>query len=160
MPSETTIGSYFQNDHKRLDLLFDQFQALKACDYIEAKRYFKDFMLGLERHILWEEKVLFPFFESKTGSKDSGPTAVMRFEHKQIREKLGQLHIKVHEENPDSDEEEASLLYLLTQHNQKEESILYPSLDQLASAEERKKIFADIEQVSKESSGSCCDVGL
>ena len=159
--SVNAVSSYFQEDHEKLDGLFDQFQALRACDYAEAKRYFKDFKFGLERHIAWEEQILFPLFEAKTRSKESGPTAVMRFEHKQIKEKLERLHAKVREESPDSDEEESELLYLLAQHNKKEENILYPMIDQITSEEERKHIFHEMEQLSmKGSSGSCCDIGL
>ena len=35
--SVQTATSYFHQDHERLDGLLDQFQALKACDYAEAK---------------------------------------------------------------------------------------------------------------------------
>ena len=142
--SENTISSYFQEDHRRLDGLFNQFQTLKACDYEEAKRYLKEFVTGLERHIGWEEKLLFPILEAKVGF--AGPVATMRFEHEEIKKKLQELHTKVHEENPESETAEADLLYLLAQHNHKEEVVLYPLLDRLTSKVERERIFHQITQ--------------
>ena len=157
--AEKTITSYFQEDHDRLDKLFDQFQALKACDYPEAKRNFKEFKFGLQRHIVWEEDILFPFFETKTGSpKDAGPTAVMRFEHRLIKEALELLHRKVQKEDSDSDEEETKLLSSLSEHNRKEETILYPMIDRFASEEERKQIFKQMENIPEEQYRSCCNI--
>lgn len=149
-----TITSYFQKDHDRLDGLFDQFQALKACDYAEAKRYFKEFKFGLQRHIVWEEEILFPLFEEKTGSSEGGPTAMMRLEHRQIKEALEGIHKKVQQENPDSDDEESALLMALAGHNQKEEHILYPMVDRFLSDGDRKEIFLKMENLPEERYGS------
>ncbi|HTY99196.1 MAG TPA: hemerythrin domain-containing protein, partial [Rhodocyclaceae bacterium] len=44
----------------------------------------------IEAHFATEEQVLFPAFEAATGMT-SGPTQMMRFEHAQMRELLGDL---------------------------------------------------------------------
>jgi len=73
----------------------------------------------------WEEEILFPLFEKKTGMQ-FGPTYVMRNEHKEIAAHLESIHKKVQKADPSSDREEQKLLEVLGAHNQKEEAILYP----------------------------------
>ena len=67
-----------QSDHKRLDDLFEMFQERKDTDQGEARRNFCPFRRGLFTHITWEEEILFPIFEERTGMKDNGRTLVMR----------------------------------------------------------------------------------
>src|ERR1039457_4288254 len=94
---------FYAHDHDELDSFIRQFQSLTRDDFAQAKSFFRKFKFGLQRHILWEEEILFPVFESKTGMKDSGPTAVMRQEHVLIKESLEVLHLKVQTTDPDSD---------------------------------------------------------
>lgn len=154
--TEQTITSYFEEDHNKLDQMFDQFQTLKACNYIEAKQYFKDFKSGLQRHIIWEEEILFPIFEAKMSMGTAGPTAIMRTDHRIIKNILEKIHEKVLLGNPESDDEEAELLNFLAQHNLKEEQVLYPLIDQFISKEERDQIFRQMENLPQERYRSCC----
>ena len=149
------VLSFYEHDHDELDGFLKQFQSLKRGDFAQAKPFFRSFKFGLQRHILWEEEILFPIFESKTGMKDSGPTAVMRHEHVLIKEALEALHLKVRESNPDSDAEERALIDLLGNHNYKEENILYPAIDELTTAEEKKILFQRMEEVPKERYAAC-----
>jgi len=82
----TRCLDFYGHDHEELDDYLKQFQSLKRDYYAQAKPFFRKFKFGLQRHILWEEEIIFPIFESKTGMKDSGPTAVMRQEHVLIKE--------------------------------------------------------------------------
>ncbi len=124
-----SISEYFAQDHDRLDVLFAEFQSLKRKDPAAAKEKFKGFLKGLTRHIVWEEDVLFPIFEKRTGMRDSGPTAVMRLDHREIKKHLDAIHDKVRVADPDSDASEKALLTVLHHHNLKEESVLYPAID-------------------------------
>lgn len=151
-----SITSHFETDHDRLDGLFKTFQNLKRTDFPKAKEAFVDFKFGLQRHIVWEEEILFPAFEEKTGMSDAGPTAVMRMEHRQIGAVLEAIHQKIKYQNPDSDEDEAALLSVLSQHNMKEENILYPAIDHLLSAEEVKEVFRKMEAIPPERYAACC----
>ena len=74
-----------EKDHDRLDDLFNKYKDLKNSDPNKAEEMFSEFKSGLEKHILWEEDILFPLFEKKTGMYEGGPTAVMRLEHKNIK---------------------------------------------------------------------------
>jgi iron-sulfur cluster repair protein YtfE (RIC family) len=156
MSEQKTICEFYEQDHDRLDELFKTFQKLKRSDFAKAKEAFKAFKFGLQRHIVWEEGVLFPLWEEKTGMSEGGPTFVMRAEHRQIGQQLEAIHGKVAEQNPDSDQEEQALLDLLGTHNLKEERVLYPAIDQLTSAEERETVFRNMNDIPEERYKLCC----
>ena len=142
------ITHYFEADHDRLDTLFRHFQAHKRTDFPRAKSYFRNFLRGLKRHIVWEEEILFPIFEAKSGMPQGmGPTQVMRMEHRQIGDALEKIHDKVREQNPDSDPEENALLDVLGRHNMKEENVLYPGIDDLISEQDAADVFRAMEEI-------------
>jgi iron-sulfur cluster repair protein YtfE (RIC family) len=150
------VQAPFAEDHDRLDGLLETYRRLKRMDFPRAKATFKEFKTGLQRHIVWEEQILFPRFEEKTGMRGFGPTAVMRSEHRQIGAALEALHDKVRHQHPDSDLEETRLLDLLAAHNQKEEHVLYPGLDRLLSAEEQATVRKEMAEVPEEAYRTCC----
>lgn len=139
--TETTISTYYADDHDRLDGLFGQFQSTKGNDPTRALEMFEEFSAGLERHIVWEEDILFPLFEAHTGMCDAGPTAVMRHEHRLIRQFLDVIGRRLRQGDTATDTDEAGLLTILGEHNFKEEHVLYPAIDQLLSARERDDVF-------------------
>jgi iron-sulfur cluster repair protein YtfE (RIC family) len=153
---EETITMFYEEDHDRLDELFKTFQRLKRSDFAKAKEAFKEFKVGLQRHIVWEEDLLFPLWEEKTGMSDGGPTFVMRQEHRQIGQLLESIHARVAAQNPDSDQEEQLLLNVLGSHNMKEERVLYPSIDNVTSATERETVFRNMKTIPEDRYNSCC----
>jgi regulator of cell morphogenesis and NO signaling len=156
MSEQKTITEFYEKDHYQLDELFKTFQKLKRSDFLKAKEAFEEFKFGLQRHIVWEEDLLFPIWEQKTGMSDSGPTPIMRNEHRQIGQQLEAIHQKVADQNPDSDQEEQALLDILGSHNRKEERALYPAIDQVAGAEEREIIFRNMKNIPEERYKLCC----
>jgi iron-sulfur cluster repair protein YtfE (RIC family) len=140
-----TISGFFQHDHERLDALLQSFQTLKPQNVSKAKEVFTQFKSGLERHIQWEENLLFPLWEEKTGMSDGGPTFVMRHEHRRIEEQLQAIDRNVAAEHADDAQSEQALLALLTAHNLKEERVLYPAIDQVTTAEECRNILRKIQ---------------
>jgi regulator of cell morphogenesis and NO signaling len=88
--------------------------------------------------------------------RDRGPTVVMRAEHREIGRCLEALHDKVRHHDVDSEREEEELLQALGAHNQKEENVLYPAIDRLASAEEKAAAFLKIEELPEEAYRTCC----
>ena len=103
--------------------------------------------------------MLFPLWEQKTGMAEGGPTQVMRMEHRQIGRCLEAIHKNVQEDDPESDQDEQTLLALLAAHNQKEERILYPSIDSVLSDPERASVFDDMQKIPEERYQVCCDAG-
>lgn len=158
MSEPETISAFFERDHDRLDALFQSFQALKRREFHKATEAFKEFKFGLQRHIVWEEDLLFPLWEEKTGMSEGGPTFVMRNEHRQIGEQLEAIHQKVADQNPDSDPEEQALLNILASHNMKEERVLYPSIDQVTTPEECQEVFQKMKEIPEDRYRVCCGV--
>jgi len=156
MTVHRTITDVFEEDHDRLDTLFHSFRESKRQNFPKAHDAFQTFCRGLQRHILWEEELLFPLWEEKTGMVDAGPTVVMRAEHRRIGEQLEAIRRKLAERNSQTDQEEAALLELLGAHNLKEERVLYPSIDQLATPDECRDIFYKMKQIPEEWTGACC----
>ncbi len=122
-----TITEFMSGDHKRCDQLFADAEAAVDCgDWDSARQTVTDFLNAMEEHFLMEEETLFPQFESASGN-ETGPTQVMRHEHRQMRQLLAQMQQGL--ERKASDHffgTSETLLILMQQHNLKEEQILYP----------------------------------
>ena len=138
---ERTISTMFDEDHDRLDELFKSFHLLKRTDLAKAQKAFVDFKTGLQRHMVWEEDILFPLWEKKTGMSEGGPTFVMRQEHREIGECLDAIDRKMQAQNPESDQEEQTFVDMLDRHNMTEEEVLYSAIDKATSLDERETVF-------------------
>lgn len=145
---KTTILEFMSEDHDRLDNLFEEFNKLRKSDISRAKPLFVNFRVGLQAHIAWEEDILFPIFERETGMHDTGPTAVMRMEHRHIKNFLEEISGKVLAD--ELDELEIKLLEVLGSHNLKEENILYPAIDDLTNEQEKKQAIERMTELPSE----------
>ena len=161
----TDVAEFMSQDHDRLDAIFANFH--KESDGGRAQELFSQFESGLRAHIAWEEEILFPPFEERTGLRDSGPTAVMRSEHQRIKQLLQSirevvdrggrlLYLRVPETGRvqtirrgiDRGRVDASaneLLAVLVPHNHKEEQVLYLWLDRTFSEGERSALLDRIQ---------------
>lgn len=144
-----SIAEFMSRDHDRLDSVFSEFQ--RDPEGEKAQELFTQFESGLRAHIDWEEEILFPPFEEKTGMRDSGPTAVMRMEHRQIKQLLETIRGRIG--NSGVAEPAKGLVEVLTAHNQKEESILYPWLDQSLQETERDALLGRIKETAPGAGG-------
>lgn len=140
-----SIHQHYSEDHDRLDDLFRQFQQARTSDGARARALFDEFKAGLERHIVWEEEILFPAFEQKTGITE-GPTQVMRIEHREIKGFLGTIAAKLAAGDFATASEEAGLLAVLGPHNEKEEGILYPMIDRVTDARDLDTIYTEMDK--------------
>ncbi len=142
--TDRAVFEYLAWDHDRLEEIYRGFQAhCRSGAWSEAAREFGEFRTGLERHIRMEEKVLFPAFERATNQPgDRGPTGVMLMEHEQIKRALLMIHevVVMPAPKPTLDRVikwETELLTVLSAHNEKEEGILYPWMDELSDTRKR-----------------------
>ena len=135
-------------DHDRLDDLATRAFAARAAGRPEnAGLIWHAFGAGLRRHIRFEEDVLFPLFEGKTGAPaDAGPTAVMRDEHRAIERLLEAIGAAIGQPDPGADALRAELVSLLRGHNEKEELVLYPGTDRLLEPEESDALVARLQE--------------
>lgn len=125
------ISDYMNRDHKHCDDAFVRAEDMAAAgNWTGLERDGGTFLREMERHIGLEEKLLFPAFEEKTGMT-SGPTETMRMEHEQMRGMFAQMRAAIDAKDAEQYLGNAeTLLILLQQHNMKEESMMYPMLDQ------------------------------
>lgn len=139
-----SITEYLAADHRRCDDHFARAEAQAAdSNWTQVAIHLAEFERVLEHHFAMEEEVLFPAFEQASGSTQ-GPTAVMRMEHRQIRDLLGALN----EALASGDREDFlgcadTLNTLIQQHNMKEEGILYQMSDRLL-AQRRVEVLRDM----------------
>lgn len=137
-----SVTRYLSWDHDRLDgLLGEATTRVENGQLAQALSLFRAFDAGLRRHIRIEEDVLFPLFEARTGTRTGGPTVVMRAEHRAIESELDRMRLAL--ELGDASEYASGLATLhgvLGAHNLKEESVLYPTTDDLLEASERLEL--------------------
>ncbi len=132
--SDQDLETFFRADHRAADRAWAEVEAaVESGDGERVQAAAGEYLRRMERHFRMEEEVLFPAFEERTGMS-GGPTAVMRMEHDQMRGLLTGI-----EEAPAAGRFDEildlgdSLLLLVQQHNQKEETVLYPmAREQLA----------------------------
>lgn len=134
------IMSFMSQDHDRLDAILTKVRSER--DSTQAEDLFAQFNAGLRAHIDWEEKILFPPFEARMGMVDSGPTAVMRGEHRQIETHLDEIRATLATDGVERAID--GLVGVLAPHNQKEEGILYPWLDRSLREEEVSELLDQI----------------
>ena len=78
----------------------------------------------------------------------SGPTAIMRMEHDQMRGMFVQMRAAIEAKDGEQYLGAAeTLLILLQQHNMKEESMMYPMLDQSLS-DDANSLLAQLESIA------------
>ena len=140
---DRTITEYLQSDHRRLDAIFDRFQdAVREQRWEDASRDFREFSMGLRRHIKVEEEILFPAFEEKTGMTESGPTFVMKMEHTEIKDLLDRITASTDAKDGGKAADYAREIFnVLSDHNMKEEHILYPESDAFLTEAERAQVI-------------------
>lgn len=136
--TDRELADFFTNDHREIDTLWARVEEAAGAgkgDAAAASAVFDPFDRQMRRHLAWEEEVLFPAFEARTGMM-GGPTEVMRMEHTQMRGVLDQMRRALGagdvQELLDQGD---TLLMLIQQHNQKEEGILYPMSEQVLGGE-------------------------
>lgn len=127
-----SIGSYLTQDHARCDGLFALARdAVRAARWRDARRDMGAFQYALERHLLIEERIVFPAFELALGHAVS-PTAGMRAEHLRIRAVAQRLSDAVLANDGQGFVTHAeALLLAVHQHSEKEEGVLYPMIERV-----------------------------
>jgi regulator of cell morphogenesis and NO signaling len=156
-PTHFSIADYFERDHDRLDQLYREYLQLKHIHFANAREKFISFKHGLERHITWEEEILFPLFQRKTGIVE-GPVEVMEDEHRQILNILEHLNLKLQNNDRSSNRFEHDLMILLSHHNVKEENVLYPVLDHLLTQDEKLSLIQQMRNFAETGCEACCSV--
>ncbi|WP_227657677.1 hemerythrin domain-containing protein [Candidatus Magnetaquicoccus inordinatus] len=122
-----TIPAFFTRDHHHCDALYAETEnAANAGDTVRMAELCQQFLAAMTHHFRMEENGLFPAFENRTGMRQ-GPTMVMRSEHEQMRGLMRQMLQAAETADPDLMlKAGGTLLFVMQQHNVKEEQMLYP----------------------------------
>ncbi len=125
------LHNFMAGDHRHCDAMLGAAdQAVAAQSWAPAKAAFAQFQHAVLQHFEAEETVLFPAFEDQTGMR-MGPTQVMRDEHVQMRGLMDAAAGALQAQDADDYAGHAeTLLFMMQQHNMKEENVLYPMCDQ------------------------------
>ncbi|WP_181373212.1 hemerythrin domain-containing protein [Massilia glaciei] len=138
-----TLSSYMADDHHHCDALM---RRASGCvlhgQWSQARDAAAAFQNALERHLLIEERILFPAFEQAIGRAPS-PTGVMRAEHLRIRAVAQRMVDSVHALDRDAFDTHAEVLLLvLHQHGEKEEGLVYPMIERVLAPRGRAQVLA------------------
>ncbi|GIX42897.1 MAG: hypothetical protein KatS3mg129_2630 [Leptospiraceae bacterium] len=148
-----SLKEYLTKDHKECDEFFAKVEnALHSEKIEEAKNAFLEFYQRTKRHFVIEEDILFPEFEAITVNT-MGPTQVMRMEHQDMNYQLDVLKSLLEKEKISKEEiNEAkntleNILFILQQHNMKEEQILYNMMENVFSDSLKKELLEKIKTI-------------
>jgi hemerythrin superfamily protein len=120
---EQDIYEFMSRDHSRLDYIFQEFR--KSKKVAEAEQLFLEFSAGIERHMSWEEDILFPLVKKKMGG-DSPMIDELIVQHNRIKDDLRGLADSL---KPRDTALEDDLEQLLAAHDKMEEEDMYPWID-------------------------------
>ncbi|MFZ0791688.1 MAG: hemerythrin domain-containing protein [Chromatiaceae bacterium] len=125
-----SIAETLAADHRRCDRLLAQVEIRAGrSDWEGAASDASALEQAMDQHLRFEEESLFPPLE-QARPMAKGPTGVMRMEHAQIRQLLGDLIAATEARDRDDCLGLLETLHLvIQQHNAKEEAILYPMAD-------------------------------
>jgi len=134
-------------DHDRLDRLErTAFDAWGAGDSASADAAFALFAHGLRRHIGFEEALLFPEYERRNGTaSDSGATAALRTEHRQILALVAAIERTIRTDAVPVHVLRSYLRDVLRDHNRKEEETLYPVTDSVLTGSQRDDLMRRVQ---------------
>ena len=122
-PSQLLSG-----DHRELDRKFEEFQATPATNMDERRERFDGFATELHRHIVVEERLLFPAF----GEGDSSRRLLVELmldEHRRIEDVLQRIRDRLDAGPRSTEDLESELVNVLWAHNTREEESVYPWFD-------------------------------
>lgn len=141
-PQRNTLTDFLSRDHHRCDTLYAAMENAANEENIEAMaRLCRRFLVSMQHHFRMEEEAFFPTFEEATGMRQ-GPTMVMRSEHVQMRNLMDQMAQAAEAGGAERLLSAAgTLMFVMQQHNVKEEQMLYPMAD--------THLHADVESLLK-----------
>lgn len=138
--------------HHALDEMFLLHQeALVDMDLSLAASRLREFETSLLAHMKSEEKLLLPVY-ARAGRIAGGSREMFTGEHKKLLEFISRFYRRL-EEMTDSPadmkrrviellDDEARFKLLMEHHDSREQSILYPTLDNITTAEEKRDLLA------------------
>lgn len=139
-----SIHCFYSDDHRRLDELFLQLQSGHPSGRGGARRAFGAFRRGLERHMDWEEQLLFPLLSAAAAPAHQQLADLLCWEHRHLRLMLNGVEEHIGRDDWDSRLERTAYSSLLAAHNSLEERLVYPLLDRATTPEDRCRLWSQM----------------
>ncbi len=137
-----SISTFLANDHGRLLGLFREFRELNDEEITQRKKRIRRFNEELKRHGKWVGSVLLPCLQEKVDDdKQEDLNDFLKREQHGFQEQIDAIIEKLKSRDPDTQQEEETLLSSLKTHFTKEEKILYPMFDQYLDEEEQETLI-------------------
>ena len=131
-----TINQFMSADHKACDTQFAELENIvDSGNFDSAKMMFDEFKSHLLQHFKMEEEVMFVEYRSCEGGH-CDPTGVMVMEHDQMRHLLDEMEDAINENDKNKFLGlSENLLFVMQQHNMKEEQMMYNFADDALDSE-------------------------
>lgn len=131
-----TINQFMTEDHRACD---DQFAELENIvdqgNFEGAKIMFSEFKDHMLKHFNMEESVMFEQFNNAEGA-GCNPTGVMIMEHDQMKDLFNKMEDAINKQDKENFLGlSENLLFVMQQHNMKEEQIMYNLADETLNSE-------------------------
>ncbi|MEA1916797.1 MAG: hemerythrin domain-containing protein [Campylobacterota bacterium] len=125
-----TINEFMTQDHRACDEQFAEAEnAVDAGNFAAGKIIFGEFVAHMLNHFDKEESVMFYDYNNGAAS-GCNPTSVMVMEHNQMRDIFTKMAEALEGENRDAFLGlSENLLFVMQQHNMKEEQMMYNLAD-------------------------------
>lgn len=147
-----TIAELLESDHVRLDDIADRMRKSVQIAPLSAVVLAHLFAAGLRRHVRAEEAILFPVFSAQLGG-ETHHVALMEREHIAILHYVDRLLLAAERVVDPSTRAEAGedllrashgLASVLSDHNDKEERTLFPTLDRTLPEAQRWSVLRQL----------------
>lgn len=139
------ITDSLREEHRILSPQIDQLEKLLNADtpLPELRAFATRFARDLLSHARMEDEILFPPLEEYFG-RESGPVAVMKYEHNEIEGGLADVGSL--ETVADLRQTLVQVLRVARQHFFKEDNMLFPMAEQILDADVLKKMNATLKE--------------
>ena len=150
--SDLSFMQYLDLHHAIHEILVQHQVHLVSGRLAEARDRFARFDAEIRQHIQEEEAEMMPIYEERGGAPPGGAPELFAPEHRKIEKHLDEIAAALealevgHARGViDLLEREYKLKQLLLHHDLREKNFLYPILDRVATAEEKKRIVSLLE---------------
>jgi hemerythrin superfamily protein len=138
-----------EHDHREVEEMFSELETLRGEVTDEAKERRKDLVdqvtIELVRHSVAEEVIVYPEVEDRVSSEEAEHA---REEHAEAEETLKRLE-KLDADDPDFDDELATLMKEIRHHIEDEEGQMFAHMRQVIDSDELRKLGARVEAFKK-----------
>jgi len=149
MPDQRDVIEVLIHDHREVEGMFAELESLRGAATDEEKARRKDLAdqvtIELVRHSVAEEVLVYPKVEKKVSAEQAEHA---REEHAEAEETLARLE-KLDADDPDFDDELATLMAEIRHHIEDEEGQMFAQMRQVIDEDELRKLGERVEAFKK-----------